>query len=130
MQKYSGFIQELIFLSGMPLQCLLATVDSQEPHENDKKPIQASFPGLKYLFMNTNCTLSDIAAWLLHCPRLETLALSNVKSLPKTDTDTGETILAKDRGVHLLQYCQRLMWLDINNLSEDGFLLQPWPVLV
>lgn len=47
-------------------------------------------------------------------PGLETLILNNIKSLPTTDTNTGEAIVAKNRGVHLLQRCPRLVRLEID----------------
>lgn len=120
LQKYGQFIQQLILYGNTPLQRFLATTNPQKSYQEDGKQAMVLLPKLKKLDIKTHCTLIEVERWLLHCPGLEALSFNNVQGLPTTDTDTGETTIAKDRGVHLLQHCPRLIRLDINNMGYEG----------
>ena len=125
MQKYGRFIHELGLSSTISLQHLVATANPKgeqelELHQNDRKQTIVLLLNLKRLELDAPCTLIEVKDWLLHCPRLDTLILRSTTILPATTTNHGEAIMAKERGVHLLQHYPRLTRLDIDIVGSNG----------
>ena len=132
MQKYGRFIQELNVTGSSPLQSLLVTADPQEQHQKDRNQAVVLLPNLRTLDISTCCTLREVDAWLLHCPRLKSLILCNVRSLPSFDIKAG------DRVAQLLKHCPRLTRLGIDNTgfhdslqgADLAEIISCWPPLL
>ncbi|GJJ74163.1 hypothetical protein EMPS_06521 [Entomortierella parvispora] len=140
LEKYGGLIENLDLRINMPLQCLIATAEPEDPNQDpddleegnqvsaepdgDQATAIVLFPRLRTIDFGAHGSLKDLEHWLLNSPRLEALYLRYAKSLPTTDTCPGRVIAAKDRGLHLLQNCQELRRLDIDNRGYDAIELQ------